>query len=243
MSYILDALRKSDQQRQRGVAPITLAAQPTLAAPKQPAFSSSGLLAAVLVGAGILIGWLRPWQSEQAVPALEPVAVQPLAASPRLALPAPPPVLPEQAAKSEHAAPLQKSTASEQTANPSGSAALKRDTAAVAKAETPATSLKTGVQAPIPMPDKPAVTDLADAELERRVMAFTELPVSIQQEIPSLSISLHSYAGNPKDRFVMIGDKLLRQGEFLAPGLRLEQITSDGVVISYKKYRFHRGVR
>ena len=66
MSYILDALRKSDQQRRRGAAPALLTGQGTAAAPKQPALLSYGLLALVLLGAGIAIGWLRPWQPEPA---------------------------------------------------------------------------------------------------------------------------------------------------------------------------------
>lgn len=247
MSYILDALRKSDQQRQRGAAPMTLAAQTTVVAPKQPAFSLYALLAAVLVGAGIVIGWLRPWQPEHPAPAPQPVAVKPLASNPRFAAPAPLPVLPEKSEKSEHEPLLRKSTSTAQSAYPSGGPAEKQDAPALAKTGTalPPSNAVTGMPKAVatPVPDKPVVTDLADAELEHGVIAFTELPPSIQQEIPSLSISLHGYASNPKDRLVMINNKLLRQGEFLAPGLRLEQITSDGVVISYKKYRFHRGVR
>ena len=77
MSYILDALRKSDQQRQRGAAPTLLAALATTVAPRQPALLSYGLLALVLVGAGVAIGWLRPWQPEQAAPAVRLAAKPP----------------------------------------------------------------------------------------------------------------------------------------------------------------------
>jgi hypothetical protein len=63
MSYILDALRKSDQQRRRGAAPTLPLGQATAVAPKQPALLIYGLLAAVLLGAGMAIGWLRPWQA------------------------------------------------------------------------------------------------------------------------------------------------------------------------------------
>ena len=75
------------------------------------------------------------------------------------------------------------------------------------------------------------------------MVALGELPAAIQQEIPSLSISLLGYASQPADRITMINDKLLRQGDLLAPGLRLEQITADGVILDYKGYRFRRGVR
>ena len=74
-------------------------------------------------------------------------------------------------------------------------------------------------------------------------MAIAELPVSIQQEIPKMSISVHAYSGTPKERLVGLNERMLREGDYLAPGLLLEQITPDGVIMSYKGYRFRRGVR
>src|SRR5450755_2868961 len=97
MSYILDALKKSDQQRQRGATPTLQAAQITVAAPKRPMFIYYGLLAAVLLGAGIMIGWLQPWQPEQAPFATEPVAAKSPISIPQQATPAPltaPPEMP-----------------------------------------------------------------------------------------------------------------------------------------------------
>ena len=76
MSYILEALKKSDQQRQRGATPTLPTAPVAIAAPKQPVFLYYGLLAAVLLAAGIMIGWLRPWQAEQPTAASEPLAAK-----------------------------------------------------------------------------------------------------------------------------------------------------------------------
>ena len=42
---------------------------------------------------------------------------------------------------------------------------------------------------------------------------------------------------------VSINSRMLKEGESLAPGLRLEQITPDGVILSYKGYRFQHGIR
>ncbi|OGA25346.1 MAG: hypothetical protein A3H34_05620 [Betaproteobacteria bacterium RIFCSPLOWO2_02_FULL_67_19] len=72
---------------------------------------------------------------------------------------------------------------------------------------------------------------------------FSELPVPIQQEIPSLSISAHAYSPVPRERLVGINDRVLREGAEAAPGLVLEQITPEGMIMSYKGYRFRRGVR
>ena len=76
MSYILDALRKSDLQRQRGAPPTLLAVQDSAVERKRPVILAYSLLAAVLVGAGMVVGWLRPWQSEQAAP-VRPETVPP----------------------------------------------------------------------------------------------------------------------------------------------------------------------
>ena len=186
MSYILDALRKSDQQRQRGTAPMTLAAPAVVE--KRPAFSLNLVLALALLIAGMAIGWLRPWQ---------PVA------------PNPPPLN---------------------------------------QAKAPVPPLAAAPLSPLPprVPARPSpqrVREAAVSETQAGVIALSELPAAIRQDIPSLSISLHGYASKPADRITMINDKLLRQGELLAPGLRLEQITADGVILDYKGYRFHHGVR
>ena len=58
-----------------------------------------------------------------------------------------------------------------------------------------------------------------------------------------MPVTVHAYAREPKDRYFSINSKLLREGDFLAPGLRLEQITPDGATFSYKEFRFRRDVR
>jgi general secretion pathway protein B len=241
MSYILDALRKSDQQRQRGAVPMTLTPAATLVAAKPPTISLNVLLAAILVAAGIVIGWLRPWQP--AVPARE--AVTSLAASPRPALPEPLATVPETAAKPEPTLPA--STATGQAGYPSAGAAMNQDAPALARTETapppPQAVAGDAKPATTPMPDKGGAAEPAAGAPAQGVTPQSELPAAMQQEIPRLSISLHAYASDPKDCLVMINDKLLRPGEFLSPGLRLEQVTPDGVIMSYKGYRFRRAVR
>jgi len=49
MSYILEALKKSDQQRQRGATPTLPTSPVAIAAPKQPIFLYYGLLAAAVL--------------------------------------------------------------------------------------------------------------------------------------------------------------------------------------------------
>ena len=207
MSYILDALRKSDQQRQRGATPTLPTVQ--TAEPGQPAYFIYGLLATVLVGAGIVIGWLHRSQLER--PAAETIAAKPLESSARQTAPAP--------------------VAPARPAAPSPSNAGTRGTPP--KAVTAATN-----DAPTPVPEKPVGGPPA-----REVMSIGELPASIRQELPDMQISLHLHSTKPGNSFVNINNQMLQEGAYPAPGLRLERITPDGMIFSYKGYRFRRGVQ
>ena len=74
-------------------------------------------------------------------------------------------------------------------------------------------------------------------------MAMEELPLGIRQELPELTISMHAYSPNPAKRLVSINNKLLREGDTAASGVNLEKITPDGMVFSFRGYRFSRGVQ
>jgi len=197
MSYILDALKKSDQQRKRGAIPPLQTAQVTVAAPQRNMFAPYVLLAVVLLGAGVMVGWLRPWQPEQ-----------PPAQSASIVAEVPIPV-------TQQAAPL-----------PAPTENISKTEVASAAAPTQKKS--------------PAVNVAAQ---EQQAIPFDELPLQIQQEIPAMKVQLHSYTKTPGERLVSINDIRLREGASLMSGLRLEQITPDGMIFSYKGYRFQRGIR
>ena len=225
MSYILEALKKSDQQRQRGAAPTLQAAQVTVAAPKRPLFIYYGLLAAVLLGAGIMIGWLRPWQPEQPPPETEPIAA-----------PAPLTAPPEMLSKTAQEFPAPNLTRAGQPVPVVG--AIKPNNPALVNSGTPSAA------APIPdktMPEKPA--SLVGVAQEQKAIPMDELPLQIRQEIPAMTVQLHAYSSNPSERLVYINSIRLLEGGSLMLGLRLEQITPDGMIFSYKGYRFKRSIR
>jgi len=75
------------------------------------------------------------------------------------------------------------------------------------------------------------------------VMTIGELPASIRQELPGMQISLHLHSTKPGNSFVSINNQMLQEGAYPAPGLRLERITPDGMIFSYKGFRFRRGVQ
>jgi general secretion pathway protein B len=56
--------------------------------------------------------------------------------------------------------------------------------------------------------------------------------------IPAMRLDLHVYAANPAERFVFINMRKLREGESLPDGTRIESITPTGAVVSYRGTRF-----
>ncbi len=256
MSYILDALRKSDQQRQRGAAPTLLAVQDTAVAPKRPAYLVYGVLAAVLVGAGIVIGWLRPWHSEQAAPDTpKPVAAKPIESSPREPAPAPsemaPQPKPEPKSTPENATQPAQAAVVPLTIAPKPKPLPESESKPQAKPELPASETdrslrKADADAPgkeaAPLPVPPADTAATGGAGVQAVIPVAELPPQVRQELPAMAISVHAYSDNPKSRMVGINYRIFREGDYVVPGLQLEQITPDGMIFSYKGYRFRRGV-
>ena len=235
MSYILDALKKSDQQRQLGAAPTLSTVQATAAQDRQPAYWVYGVLAVVLLGAGVAIGWLQPWQAQQPLPVAEINAMKPLEPKLNLAAPAAQPVQPNASRQPEP-----QSVSATRLAAPDNS--RNQEAHALARTEPHRTPPKAVVahpgEAASAVAKKPPATGLADGAQEQGAMAMAELPDPIRQEIPKMTVSLHAYARNPKDRLVSVNDQLLREGDALSPGLKLEQITPAGMIFSYKEYRF-----
>jgi general secretion pathway protein B len=246
MSYILDALRKSDLQRRRGVPPTLLAPQAPIVQPgRRPSAVYALLAAAALLGLGI--GWLRPWQSED--PVRERAVTKPAETLVQASTgsKAHPPN--ERKAKPE--APVRKTASLPPAATASVASAKEDDARVLAKAGVSTTAPSapgetTTVRrddAAKPAPAKADSAPSAEVAQGQRALSIAELPQSIQQELPKMSISVHAYSGIPRERLVGINGRMLHEGEYIAPGLLLEQVTLDGMILSYKGYRFRHGVR
>jgi general secretion pathway protein B len=233
MSYILEALKKSDQQRQRGVTPTLQASQAAVPAPKRLFAAYYGLVAAVLLCAGVAIGWLRPWQAEQPVSTAETIAARPENTS-------------TQVAAKPVSDPPEMTRMSDQKLTVSNSMQVAQAVSGVGGRQTGilphVSSAMAGASAVASVPVQQKSAGLEVSVREDNATPLTELPPTIQQEIPAMTIQLHSYSSSPINSIVSINSRLLKEGESLAPGLRLEQITQDGVIFSYKGYRFHRGI-
>ena len=250
MSYILDALRKSEQQRLQGEAPLLVSTQLSSNVEKQPTYLLYGLVASTLICAGILIGWWRPWQQHKIEPTKDSIAL----AQEEAKLPKITPISQQPPHELEQM--VQKSIPTTKLAFEAvdNGQDLPKPKPKLKPAEQPHKSQSSNTLSKVPeqivdeastptiertIPPSPEPNDSIDETVqEQKIIAMTELPLAIQQELPKMSISGHAYSTVPKERIVGINDRLLQEGEYLSPGLRLEQITADGLVFSYKKYLF-----
>jgi general secretion pathway protein B len=247
VSYILDALRKSDQLRQRGAAPTLLLGQGVTITPKQPALLQYALLSLVLLAAGVAIGWLRPWQPEAAAPAPASVIAKPPVPA-QTQQPAPQAVvastMPEPQRNTPKTAPDSAPAPQTVAAPATAPAPVKPRVSASVKQHKQPAPTRTAPEVPkkvaVPVQDRDPGS--AGAAPLPAVMPIAELPLAVQQELPPMSISVHAYSSKPADRLVGINNRLLHEGQDVAPGLKLEQITPDGMILSFKGYSFRRGV-
>lgn len=207
MSFILDALMKSDQQRQNGregPLPAVLAPAAPVDRPLTPAY---GLLGAVLAATSVLIGMLHPWQTtSEGARTATPPAPSSTAAS-VLAVP-----------------PSQEIRPSAARAQPDAASPARQPKAAALQAAAPA-----------------ATEPLSSGPDDKAVSIF-DLPGAIQSQLPPLSVTGHVYSNAPRERIVSINDRLLQEGDFVAPKLKLEAIVPDGMILSYRGYRFRLGI-
>jgi general secretion pathway protein B len=238
MSYILEALKKAQAERQLGNAPTihapqpAPAAQPGAAASRRPLFVGLGAGALVVV-AGALLMWHRAPGQGPASPAAGAVVVQagapgaagaPVVAGRTLASPSnrlevsAPPAPPERPAHGPGAP----STAGRAGAAPRGGTDVLASTApprtAGVRAATPAAAA-----APSPEDSLPYLHQLPDA---------------VQRDVPRVSFGGYMYSANPADRLLLVDKALRHEGEEVAPGLVLEKLLPKAAVMNYRGVRY-----
>ncbi|WP_261840877.1 general secretion pathway protein GspB [Aliamphritea ceti] len=70
------------------------------------------------------------------------------------------------------------------------------------------------------------------------VMHVKQLPTVIKRELPELNFSVHIYSENTASRMVKINGRSYREGQTVSQYLTLNEITRDGVIMTFKDERF-----
>jgi general secretion pathway protein B len=75
----------------------------------------------------------------------------------------------------------------------------------------------------------------------RKIYALSELPASVKAALPEFTVTGHAFSTQAETRVVRLNDKILQEGQELAPGLKVDEIVPDGIVMTYQGYRFRLG--
>ncbi len=240
MSYILDALKKAEQKRRQGVFPNLLSVH------EQTGFKAGKPARWLYILIGILlvtIGAVLPRLYENYLGAQNRERPSVAAALP-------------EGARSVPVAPLRPTTAAVHNERATGDIrdAIQQTTPApgpigrqtLEKSENKSVNLvpaeRKADTSPINVPVSASVTSLPEegASSKKITLKERELPPVIRQELPKIEISAHIYDLNPSSRIISIHGRAVHEGDDVAAGLRLESIIPEGVILSYKGYRFYR---
>lgn len=212
MSFILDALRKSETERQKQSAPGL--ADTSYKATQGRRNIWLPILVVILAANAVVVTILLLGNEPEAIPAVTSVR--------------------------QETAVIQREPASEESS--SAVRPLYRETLPpkpVAPAEQsapqipPAPMPKTAPETPAPAPAQAPASD--DTLL---LPSLQQLTAAGMIALPELHLDIHVFAGEAAKRFVYINSSKYREGDSLKEGPKIERITETGAVLSHQGNRF-----
>jgi general secretion pathway protein B len=217
MSFILDALKKSEIERQRQTLP-GLVETPLSQRRRLPSWALAlGVL--FLVNLAVLTGVLLRNSSPSTPPAP--------AAPKRTAQATPDKVLP---AVTEHFSPL--------AATPVYAPEIPVHEIPVPNAPSHTAAPHELGRAVAHRTDPVLTSNDADTDNEEVLPSINQVNLTGAEALPELHLDVHVYATRAADRFVYINMRKYREGNALQEGPVVERIRRDGVVLNFQGLRF-----
>ena len=222
MSFILEALRKSEAARRRSEAPDLFSAMHDAPSPARERRNAPVWIVGVV---GVLSLGIATWLVLQRDPA-------PTAPMPQTAIVDAP-------ADASVAAPVV------ETPQPAPPIASSPPLAPLVAAPSPPPPAPTAVATPSPPP--PAATSLPEpppvlrppaprSASDGRPMALSELDAGTRKQLPALKMSMHMWNEDAGRRFVILDGQRLGEGDLIGDA-QVESITRDGVVLNWQGAR------
>ena len=239
MSYILDALKRADTERERERGNVPGLHSQNLPGGtmqrgrqgKAPVRNHRAIGIGAMLGVALLaFAW---WRLNTETPS-PPMAMQPppqvvTAPEPARAPPEPPPSAAAMARAPElpilAPAPPQASLPP-----PPPVRAVKAPTPAITGEPAMATAA----------PPATAATS-ASAPAGAPVRRFAELPADFRAQLPQVNINGSTYSSNPAQRTLIANGKMVQEGDEIAPGLQLETIGQRSAVLNFQGTRYSIG--
>lgn len=242
MSYILDALRRADSERERGSVP-GLHTQP-VSIPQADDSPPRGARPWVWLVAGsllLLLGALA-WflLARQTLPAdrapLASASAVPVPATPTTSTPLAAPTAPATSLSPAASSPALPMPMPMPRPVPSVRKPAPRPAPGVVNAKVPKSSAKLQAAASAPAGSAPALAPALAKDA--RIYTLNELPDEVRKDLPALQIGGAMYSQTAANRMLIVNGQLFHEGDTLAPGLVLEQIKLRSAVLRLKGYRY-----
>ncbi len=256
MSFILDALKKSERERQKQSAPALFEVK---VAPPRNRFPVWAVVIGVLlaVNMGVVL-WLLLRNTSKAEEAREvtaanapPAATQ--QASPQSQVYTPPPAPAPYTPPADYRAPppaYDDSGSGESAAakvfsrqRAANNEPLLQETAPPAESVLNPEDYEPAREAPQRAARQPASTAEPEesgppARNTSGVPTYQDAAAMPGLNVPQLRLDLHVYDPDPASSFVFVNMQKLKQGDSFDQGVRVESITPDGAILSYRGVRF-----
>ena len=228
MSYILDALKKSDRERKQGKPPgLNSIHDPLSVSPKNSSGSQRIKYIFTAIGLILLIS----------IPAMTWFSTKNFTDS------ATPVVIEEtRAITTTTTTEPEKNTVSTPTiASTAATTESLRDNKISPPPPSPITIRSKKLTLPPdqtkPAQEKKTAVSLPDQK-PPKIPDIKSLPLSTQTAIPDLNLAGHTYSDDPDKRMIIINDSILREGDKLNNTIRLVEITWTGVILDYNGEQF-----
>jgi general secretion pathway protein B len=217
MSYILDALKKSDQERQQGNLPHLHSAHGPLLQGRGSSsllkqhyilWLISGGALLLLISLGILFFQYRQVIAERDV-------VKTTEATVPTTEETVPSAEPQTSMTPDQTQPSRRIAAGNESSSPQVTVQDQNEELVSIAAQTDIPEPLAGIDTGAP-PSLPLLNDL---------------PAAVQAEIPDLKYAGHTYSQNSNQRMIIINGKILREGNMIAPNIYLREITWEGLII------------
>lgn len=218
MSFILDALKKAESERNRAAGPVLMNVR--IAPPRRHLPAWAWVLGCVLLANLAVLAWLLSRTPQASIVAAAPAGpanatTAPVMAASSGALPAAP-------ASGAAAQPAGTVYATPPPSLPAGSGTLPPATTITRDRSPPTTTITPGRSTPADLATLPSLQDVVAAGVD----------------LPTLVMNMHVYDPTPRERYVLLNGLRLAEGEFTPDGIKVETITERGAVLDARGHRF-----
>jgi len=209
MSFILDALKKAESERNRAAGPVLMNVR--IAPPRRRLPAWAWALGCVLLANLAVLAWLLLRAPQASIASTAPAAPVNAVSSPATA-------------GSSGALPVAPATS---FGGPPASAVY----------ATPPPSLPPASVAPPPATNITAARPAAPPADLATLPSLQDV-VAAGVNLPTLVMNMHVYDPAPAQRYVLLNGIRLTEGEFTADGIKVESITERGAVLDARGHRF-----